>query len=80
MLRESAAANFTCTITDAAAGAITMELPNATSSGIAAGRYYYDLEILQQVIMLSNAYYRERLHLIKKLHDNVSSIYNSSGL
>ena len=41
----SAAASFTCTITDAAAGAITMDLPNSVSSGIAAGRYYYDLEI-----------------------------------
>ena len=41
----SAAASFTCTVTDAAAGAITMDLPNSVSSGIAAGRYYYDLEI-----------------------------------
>ena len=41
----SAAASFTCTITDATAGAITMDLPNSVSSGIAAGRYYYDLEI-----------------------------------
>ena len=41
----SAAASFSCTITDAVAGAITMELSNATSSGISAGRYYYDLEI-----------------------------------
>lgn len=40
-----AAASFTCTVTNATAGAITMELPNSTSSGIAAGRYYYDLEI-----------------------------------
>jgi len=41
----NAAASFTCTVTDATAGAIRMELPNATSTGISAGRYYYDLEI-----------------------------------
>ena len=41
----SAAASFTCTITNATNGAIKMELPNAVSSAISAGRYFYDLEI-----------------------------------
>ena len=36
---------FTCTITDAANGLITMELSNAVSSAMSAGSYYYDLEI-----------------------------------
>jgi len=40
-----AAASFTCTVTDAANGGLRMELSNATSSAISAGRYYYDLEI-----------------------------------
>jgi len=40
-----AAASFTCTVVDAEAGEIRMELPNADSSAISAGRYYYDLEI-----------------------------------
>ena len=40
-----AAASFTCTIPDATGGVIKMELPNSASSGISAGRYYYDLEI-----------------------------------
>lgn len=39
------AATFTCTITGATDGALKMELPNATSSAIAAGKYYYDLEL-----------------------------------
>lgn len=41
----SAAATFTCTVTNAAGGVIKMSLPNATSSSLTAGRYYYDLEI-----------------------------------
>ena len=41
----NAAASFTCTITDASAGAIKMELSNSTSAALSAGRYYYDLEI-----------------------------------
>jgi len=38
-------ASFTCSITQPAAGKINMVLGNATSSGLTAGRYYYDLEI-----------------------------------
>jgi hypothetical protein len=41
----SAAATFTCTVTDASGGVIKMSLPNSTSSALTAGRYYYDLEI-----------------------------------
>ena len=39
------AATFTCTIPSAVAGEVKMELPNATSSALSAGKYYYDLEI-----------------------------------
>jgi hypothetical protein len=39
------AATFTCTIPSAADGEVKMELPNATSSSISAGKYYYDLEL-----------------------------------
>jgi len=41
----SAAATFTCSVTNATGGVIKMSLPNATSSSLTAGRYYYDLEI-----------------------------------
>ena len=39
------AATFTCTVTDASAGTVKMELPNATSSALSPGKYYYDLEL-----------------------------------
>jgi len=40
------AASFTCTVlTPLDAGKVKMELSNATSSSMEAGRYYYDLEI-----------------------------------
>ena len=39
------AATFTCTITNATGGALKIELPNATSSAISPGKYYYDLEL-----------------------------------
>jgi len=42
---STAAASFDCTVTSALEGKIRMQLSNATSSGISAGRYYYDLEI-----------------------------------
>ena len=42
---DTLTAQFTCTITDAVNGAIKIELPNATSSGVEPGIYYYDLEI-----------------------------------
>lgn len=42
---SSASASFTVTKTDAAAGKLKMELAAATSSGISAGQYVYDLEI-----------------------------------
>lgn len=42
---SSATASFTCTIVNAANGLLKMELPNATSSAMAAGQYFYDLEI-----------------------------------
>jgi len=40
------AGSFTCTVLSPATnGVVKMELPNATSSGMAAGLYFYDLEI-----------------------------------
>ena len=42
---SSASASFTVTVTNAANGALKMQLPAATSSGISAGEYVYDLEI-----------------------------------
>ena len=36
---------FTCTIPNATAGEVKMELLNATSSAISSGKYYYDLEL-----------------------------------
>ena len=39
------AANFTCTVTSASEGKIKMELANSVSTGLTAGRYFYDLEI-----------------------------------
>ena len=38
-------ATFTCTIPTPTNGVIKMELGHATSSALAAGRYFYDLEI-----------------------------------
>tara|TARA_R110000744_G_scaffold191055_1_gene310316 strand:- start:842 stop:1180 length:339 start_codon:yes stop_codon:yes gene_type:complete len=42
---STVAATFTCTIIDATGGALKMELTNAVSSSISAGKYYYDLEL-----------------------------------
>ena len=42
---SSASASFTVTVTNAANGALKMQFPAATSSGISAGQYVYDLEI-----------------------------------
>lgn len=39
-------ATFTCTITDAANGILKLDLTNATTANIAAGKYYYDLELV----------------------------------
>ena len=39
------AGSFTVSITGATAGEMKMELSNSTSSGMSAGKYYYDLEI-----------------------------------
>ena len=41
----SASATFTVTKTNAAGGALKMELGASTSSALAAGQYVYDLEI-----------------------------------
>jgi len=38
-------ASFTCTITSLQLGEVTLFLSNATSKGIPAGVYYYDLEL-----------------------------------
>lgn len=42
---SSVAATFTCSIPTPTNGTVTMSLPNATSSAMAAGTYVYDLEI-----------------------------------
>lgn len=42
---SSVSATFTCSIVNASGGTLKVELPNATSTGMSAGRYYYDLEI-----------------------------------
>ena len=42
---SSVAATFTCVISSPTNGTVTMSLPNATSSSLAAGTYVYDLEI-----------------------------------
>ncbi len=39
-------ADFSCSITDAANGIIKMELNNSTTASIAAGKYFYDLELV----------------------------------
>lgn len=41
----SIAATFTCAITSATEGKLTMSLPASTSAALTAGRYFYDLEI-----------------------------------
>jgi len=38
-------ATFDCTITDAVGGIVSIALDNATTTGIAAGTYYYDIEL-----------------------------------
>ena len=38
-------ATFTCSITNAALGKLTMNLGYALTANIAAGKYYYDLEL-----------------------------------
>ena len=42
---SSAAATFTVTKTNASGGTLKMELSPATTAGLAAGQYVYDLEI-----------------------------------
>jgi len=45
-LSETVAGTFTCTVLiPATDGKVKMQLPNAESSAMTAGRYYYDLEI-----------------------------------
>ena len=39
-------ADFTCTITNASGGKLKMALTNSTTAGIASGKYYYDLELV----------------------------------
>ena len=41
----SVSATFTCGVTSASEGKLTISLPAATSSALTAGRYFYDLEI-----------------------------------
>lgn len=42
----NASANITCTITDAANGEITMSMTAANTALLKAGRYLYDLEVV----------------------------------
>ena len=39
-------ADFTCTISDSTNGVIKMDLTNSTTANISAGKYYYDLELV----------------------------------
>jgi|TARA_S200000501_G_scaffold273320_1_gene256995 hypothetical protein len=39
-------ADFTCSISDAANGVMKMALTNTVTAGISAGKYYYDLELV----------------------------------
>ena len=38
-------ATFTCAITNASGGVLTMSLPYSTTAGLSGGKYFYDLEI-----------------------------------
>ena len=42
---SSVAATFSCTITNASGGVITMSLPYSTTASLAGGKYFYDLEL-----------------------------------
>jgi hypothetical protein len=42
---SSVSATFTCSIVSASGGTLKVELSNATSTAMSAGRFYYDLEI-----------------------------------
>jgi hypothetical protein len=42
---SSTKVDFTCTVTDAAAGEITIGLSNTQTNAMKAGRYVYDVEI-----------------------------------
>ena len=42
---SSVAATFSCTITNASGGVMTMALPYGTTANLDGGKYYYDLEI-----------------------------------
>ena len=37
---------FTCTVTNATQGKLTMSLTNSATANISAGKYYYDLELV----------------------------------
>jgi len=39
-------ADFVCSITSASLGKLKMQLTNSTTAAIAAGKYYYDLELV----------------------------------
>lgn len=38
-------ASFVCTVPNPAGGEVLMSMPNATTSGLTPGTYYYDLEL-----------------------------------
>ena len=42
---STVAGTFTCTISDATAGEITMQMTNSTTANIEEGMYVYDIEI-----------------------------------
>ena len=43
--QSSTAVDFTCTVSNAAAGIVTISLTAAQSNGMKAGRFVYDIEI-----------------------------------
>jgi len=48
-LEEDTKTDFTCSVTDAGAGKVKVELSNTTSAGLSAGTYHWGLEIFHAV-------------------------------
>ena len=71
-------ADFTCSITDSANGVIKMELTNTTTANISAGKYYYDLELVNTSTSTVTRLIQGVARVTQRLHDNGYQInYNS---
>ena len=75
---SSAAASFTVTKTNASAGVLKMELSPATTAGLAAGQYVYDLEIYTTVMLLLKESFKGRSLLLQKLQDEYSNYFTNN--